>query len=606
MSVFYEKIKDQVSELTTKYIYPNDGTSFGHFIIRECFNKIVDFDFDGQDFDDFIKNHIVDGARDNGNDAIFVNKKRRQILVFQFKYSQNSNLLNTTEIRKNKKFLDAILHVTDEAITPNYKLRNILDNEISEVITAETLENKQFLISFYYIDRSFPQASRIDINALFNNYRDRNINFEVKYYDYDALNDLYDDVEIPRNNVSLAVVPGEHFIKTFPYFDTDITELQTIVCSIRANSLKTLVQEQNEMLFALNVRYFKGENDINSKIKQEYSKGSRSNFWILNNGINAVCEDFQLDTTQLEINNFQIVNGGQTTKTLTTLINDLPDEVNILMRLTKIKDPARISRISKEIATSSNNQNAITQRDLHSGDRLQATIFRKLDLANIFYDKKDGEWAATSNKLKYRNPNGRSPLYLKISNTDLGKAYLSFFLQIPISTKGRDKMVFSEDYYSDIFNQDVNEDQQFLKLMLSHRIAEKVNGRKAELESRFEILQSSYVNDVLLALSALYFIQDQLVAIQEPLDIKQRVEEINCRPYLNINHKYELVMPSEFDVFIEKLIRGLQNTLDVLKAAKELNGEQWLQKDTNNWLKKDGTYKQIIGRVVTYLRQNPY
>jgi hypothetical protein len=605
MSVFYEKIKDQVTDLTPQYAYPNDGTSFGHFIIRECFHKIVDFDFDGQDFDDYIKNHIVDGAHDNGNDGIFVNKKRKQILVFQFKYSQNSNLLNTTEIRKNKKFLDAILHVSDEALTPNPRLRSILDNEIAEVITPETLENGQYLISFYYIDRSFPQSNRTDINALFNNYRDRNINFEVKYYDYEALNDLYDDIEIPKNKVNLAVVPGEHFIKTFPYYDTAVTELQTIVCSIRANSLKELVHEQNEMLFALNVRYFKGENDINSKIKQEYSKGSRSNFWILNNGINAVCEDFALDTTTLEITNFQIVNGGQTTKTLTTLINDLPDEVNILMRLTKIADATKISRISKEIATSSNNQNAITQRDLHSGDRLQATIFKKLENANIFYDKKDGEWAATSNKIKYRNPHGRSPLYLKISNTDLGKAYLSFFLQIPISTKGRDKMVFSEDYYSDIFNQEVNEDQQFLKLMLAHRIAEKVNERKGELEGRFEILQSSYINDVLLSLTALYFIQDQINVMREPQDIKQRIDILNCQPYLNSVANYELVMPVDFDGFIEKLIRGLQNTLDVLKAAKELNGEQWLQRDTNNWLKKDGTYKQIIGRVVTYLRQNP-
>lgn len=605
MSVFYEKIKDQVTDLTPQYAYPNDGTSFGHFIIRECFNKIVDFDFDGQDFDDYIKNHIVDGAHDNGNDAIFVNKKRKQILVFQFKYSQNSNLLNTTEIRKNKNFLDAILHVTDKALTPNSRLRKILDNEIAEVITPETLENGQYLISFYYIDRSFPQSNRTDINALFNNYRDHNINFEVKYYDYDALNHLYDDIEIPKNKVSLAVVPGEYFIKTFPYYDTAVTELQTIVCSIRANSLKELVQEQNEMLFALNVRYFKGENDINSKIKQEYSKGSRSNFWILNNGINAVCEDFDLDATTLAIKNFQIVNGGQTTKTLTTLINDLPDEVNILMRLTKIADSTKISRISKEIATSSNNQNAITQRDLHSGDRLQSTIFRKLENANIFYDKKDGEWAATSNKVKYRNPHGRSPLYLRISNTDLGKAYLSFFLQIPISTKGRDKMVFSEDYYSDIFNQEVNEDQQFFKLMFAQRIAEKINNKKTELENRFEILQSSYINDVLLSLTALYFIQDQINVIREPQDIKRRIDILNCQPYLNSLVNYDLVIPADFDSFIEKLIRGLQNTLEVLRQAKELNGQQWLQRDTNNWLKKDGTYKQIIGRIVTYLRQNP-
>lgn len=602
---FYEKIKDQVCELTPKYNYPNDGTSFGHFIIKECFNKVIDFGFDGQDFDDFIKDHIVDGAYDSGNDAVFVNKSQKRILVFQFKYSQNSNLLNTEEIMKNKKFIDWLLKLTTETVSPNSKLKKVIDNEISEILTKDAIENKQYSIAFYYVDREFPKNSKADIDALFNNYRDKKVNFEVKYYDYETLNDLYDDIEIPRNNVELKIVSKEYFIKEYNYYDNDKTLLQTIVCSIQANSLKKLVHEQNELLFALNVRYFKGENDINSKIKQEYGKGSQSNFWILNNGINAICESFEIDSDTLNIKNLQIVNGGQTTKTLTTIINDLPDEVHILMRLTKITSVNKVSKISKEIATSSNNQNAITQRDLHSGDRLQRTIHAKLDAVNIFYDKKDGEWTTVSNKSRYRNPLGRSPAHLKISNTDLGKSYLSFFLQIPISTKGRDKMVYSEDYYSEIFNQEVNEDQQFNKLLFAHRLTEKINEVKYDNESNFEILQSTYVNDVLISLSALYFLQTQLHTIKNPTEIKEEINKIDFKAYLDQSNQYTINLGGDFQNFLMRTIKGLQYTLDILKEAKKLNNDVWQLKETNNWLKKDGTYKQIIGRVITYLKQNP-
>lgn len=601
---FYEKIKDQVTALTPKYNYPNDGTSFGHFIIKECFNKIIDFNFDGQDFDDFIKDHIVDGAHDNGNDAVFVNKAQKRILVFQFKYSQNSNLLNTGEILKNKRFIDWILKLSTETLTPNAKLKKVIDNEISEILTKDAIEKNQYSIAFYYVDREFPRNSRTDIEALFANYRDKNVNLEIKYYDYETLNDLYDDIEIPRNEVELKIVPKEYFVKDYYYHDNDKTLLQTIVCSIQANSLKKLVHEQNELLFALNVRYFKGENDINSKIKQEYSKGSQSNFWILNNGINAICENFEIGNTALSIKNLQIVNGGQTTKTLTTIVNDLPDEVHILMRLTKISSTPKMSKISKEIATSSNNQNAITQRDLHSGDRLQRTIFGKLDSVNIFYDKKDGEWTTVSNKSKYKNPNGKAPLHIKISNTDLGKSYLSFFLQIPISTKGRDKMVYSEDYYSDIFNQEVNEDQQFNKLLFAYRLTEKINQVKYDNESNFEILQSTYVNDVLISLAALYFLQQHLNKIKEPADIKELINQLDFKNYLDQANKFSITLDNNFQEFLMRTIKGLQNTLDILKAAKELNNETWLPKETNNWLKKDGTYRQIIGRVITYLKQN--
>ena len=101
---FYDKIKEQVSDLTKNQKYQNDGTAFGHFIIKECFNKIIDFEYDGNDFDQFIKDHIVDMANDLGNDAIFTNQNSNEILVFQFKYSKNK-LLNTTEIKKNKKFI---------------------------------------------------------------------------------------------------------------------------------------------------------------------------------------------------------------------------------------------------------------------------------------------------------------------------------------------------------------------------------------------------------------------------------------------------------------------------------------------------------------------
>ena len=137
------------------------------------------------------------------------------------------------------------------------------------------------------------------------------------------------------------------------------------------------------------------------------------------------------------------------------------------MKLTKFKDKTQISRISMDIAVASNSQNAISARDLHSGDRIQTKIFKHLDEVGIFYDKKDGEWA-TVNKRKYKNPFGKSPMHLKIRNLDLGVAYLSFYLQIPISTVGRHKLVFSEIYYDKIFDMTKNEDEQFYKLVLSY------------------------------------------------------------------------------------------------------------------------------------------
>ncbi len=104
-------------------------------------------------------------------------------------------------------------------------------------------------------------------------------------------------------------------------------------------------------------------------------------------------------------------------------------------------------------------------------------------------------------------------MHLKIRNLDLGVSYLSFCLQLPISTVGRHKLVFSDLYYDKIFDTSKNVDDQFYKLILSYRIAERVNDIKSEKYHNYEILWNNYINDVLLSLSTLYFHKDQLYKI---------------------------------------------------------------------------------------------
>jgi len=561
---FYDKIKDQVSEIRSYYSYPNDGTAFGHFILRECFNKIIGFEYDGIDYNSFIKEHIVDSSNDLGNDAIFTNIKNNEIIVFQFKYT-NGQLLNISEIKKNKRFIDWIIGISNEYLTPNNKLKKLIDEEISQILTKENIDNNNFYITFYYIDNKFEGTIKNDIYGLYSNYRDKNINFQIKYYNYFELEQLYDDIKIPENDVILRIIPNEYFIKNIIYHDNTDTQIQTIVTSILANSLKPIIEQYKELILALNVRYYKGENEINSKIKKEYSKGDKSNFWILNNGINAVCEDFSIENDILKIKNFQIVNGGQTSKTLTRIVNDLSDDVQILMRLTKITDLSRITNISMDIAV----------------------------------DKKDGEWATVSKK-KYRNPIGNSPMYLKITNIELGIAYMSFFLQIPISTKGRHKLVFSEVYYDSIFNIENNEDIQFSKLIFAYRISERVNRILSEKLQSYEILQNNYVSDVLVSLAGCYFFLDRKMKITSIEKLVDELNKIDVREYINENDRYLLKIESNFDDFIIRLITLVQNILDVKKEAKkEYANAEWLVNETASWLKKDGTYKEIYDKIIS-------
>jgi hypothetical protein len=38
-------------------------------------------------------------------------------------------------------------------------------------------------------------------------------------------------------------------------------------------------------------------------------------------------------------------------------------------------------------------------------------------------------------------------------------------------------------------------------------------------------------------------------------------------------------------------------------GKKEFINQEWIPNDTNNWLKKDGTYKEVYDKVIKKLKQ---
>jgi len=40
-----------------------------------------------------------------------------------------------------------------------------------------------------------------------------------------------------------------------------------------------------------------------------------------------------------------------------------------------------------------------------------------------------------------------------------------------------------------------------------------------------------------------------------------------------------------------------------MKQAKKFQGEEWLPNDTNKWLKKDGSYREIFEVVLRKLKE---
>jgi hypothetical protein len=148
-------------------------------------------------------------------------------------------------------------------------------------------------------------------------------------------------------------------------------------------------------------------------------------------------------------------------------------------------------------------------------------------------------------------------------------------------------------------------DDQISKLLLSHRISERINVIKSEKIENYEILQNNYIKDVIVALSAIYFFKDNLETISTIKDLKEKLKEFNGQPYLNPLEKYNLEINNDFNKFILIIIGAIQYKLDIKKGGKkDYEGKDWMPTDTDKWLKKDGTYQEIYGGVIEKIRTN--
>ncbi len=584
---FIEKIQEEVSDIKNQFSYPNDGTAFGHFVIKNCLSKIIDIeDISDLELDDYIKNHITDGSNDFGVDAVVCNSNNKQIHLFQFKYSEN-NLFDFDEFKKTKNFLEWLLGLNQDNITLNEKLKELIEEEIKPILTDGS-------ITFYYIGNYFEK----DLISTISNLKSGFSTISFKTYEYNNLETLYDNIPLPPNKVILEYKDNEIFEREDDNFNIGgnrerKVKVKSLIVSITAKSLKDALEQNDFNLFELNVRYFKGfRGPINKTIKGEYEKADKSNFWFLNNGINAICRDFKISEGKIEITDFQIVNGCQTTKALDKVLNVNPN-ISLILKLTAIPETQYIQEISNNIAIASNKQNSISSRDLHSNDGVQNHLFNEFDKKALFFDKKGNSWNETANKSKYKIQNKRNA-YRKISNDELASSLLSLFLQIPVSSRGRKNLAFLENdnggYYEKIFDESKGPKYLAKKLMLAYKLEEFIFGKKEENLAKYNFLSAISSTDVILGLMGIVLLKLQGNPLTDDLDkIRDGLEAVEIDDF--ISDDFNLIRKDELEENYLKIINTLDSYLEALSRVMEKKDKPL---NISNYLKLERNYKELV------------
>lgn len=173
---------------------------------------------------------------------------------------------------------------------------------------------------------------------------------------------------------------------------------RVLIGKVALPEIDALVSKHGSSLLEKNIRNYLGlkTNQVNASIsKTILSAKERENFYFFNNGVTIICNKFSHNALQsgdfnVRLQGMQIINGGQTCRTIAQTLLDNPDVRNSVQNTYLMVRIYELSEVDENfvsaITYATNNQNPVDLRDLHANDTLQQGL--ELGLKELGYTYK--------------------------------------------------------------------------------------------------------------------------------------------------------------------------------------------------------------------------
>lgn len=339
---------------------------------------------------------ITDGGNDAGIDAINIgdtNDLELPVTIFQGKYvfdlEKDSNYPANSVLR----VINSIGSIFDPS--KEVQLNSKLKPEIEEI---------RSLISDGYI----PVVKII----LFNNgirWNDEgeqhiiNANFPKEQVEFEYINhqNIVDFIQASKEIKASLRLTGDSVVESFNF-------KRVLIGKVNVREIAKLFQSFGDGLLEKNIRRYLGlnRNRVNEAIHETLLNERKDNFYFKNNGITMICKKFSYNALQeknwdIVAEDLQIINGGQTCKTIQHTINENSDkdftQVFVLIRLYELSDSNEDNdNLINEITLATNSQNPVDLSDLRANDNIQKTL--ETDIKGLGYNYRRKKDIASTNE----------------------------------------------------------------------------------------------------------------------------------------------------------------------------------------------------------------
>lgn len=278
------------------------------------------------------------------------------------------------------------------------------------------------------------------------------------------------DVErLPYPDIALELSRREHFRHGE----------NSILATVSAKSVAKAVRNKGLHIFEANARLPLLRSEINKEIAATLGDSDgRRHFWDFNNGLTILCDDFSSPERKISLRAAQIVNGCQTAFTLSKNMEKL-DHVEVICRIIR-----RVTHMqSDRIRRATNLQNAMLERDLRSGDRVQKMLQMGFRRRGYFYERKRDEYKNCVAELGKVNVLAQFPKSV-LDNLYLAQLALAFWHEKPAPAKMQVRRIFvkasapseeelPEGFYDIVFPEHVAAEELLLPHLISNYLYEE-------------------------------------------------------------------------------------------------------------------------------------
>ena len=315
---------------------------------------------------------IVNGGNDFGVDALYFdppNDGELPIILIQGKYK--TDLSGDSAFPENTiaKMIDAIGALFDPTTTVSLNQR--LEQRVEEIrsfvkggaiprVTAVAANNGK---------RWTGEAQQRINNA------EKEFSRQVEWR-YIGPEDILALLQARQPISAELKLSGQATVETFDF-------RRVLIGRMSVAELVRLTRAYDNKLFERNIRHYLGlaGNRVNEAVAATLrDPGQRANFYFYNNGLTLTCSQFrhnalQRDSWTVHVNDLQIVNGGQTTRTVQRVYEQIGAEIGaaeVLVRIYEIQPDD--SELVEAITFATNSQNPVDLRDLKANDPRQKNL----------------------------------------------------------------------------------------------------------------------------------------------------------------------------------------------------------------------------------------